>query len=122
MLQPDQTYTFNFSVNTLNDPAGEPEVSDPSMSPLSASPGQTVTFGLTARGGKGGLSDEVIAASPSLGRMALLTPSDGDHFSGTLTVPVGTAPGDYPFAFFAASNDCYDNHDFPILTLHVSAS
>ena len=122
VLQPGQTFTFNFSVYQLHDPAGEPQVSNSSITPLTAAPGQTVTFGLTASGGKGGLSDEVIAASPTLGRMALLAPAGGGDYRGTLTVPAGTPPGDYPFAFFAASNDCYDNHVFPQLTLHVAAA
>src|SRR5262249_49183381 len=120
VLQPGQTYTYDFAVKQLNDPAGEPEVNDPAMTPTQVTPGQQVTFELTARDGKGGLSDEVIAASPQLGRLALLKPIGGDRFPGGLTVPSDTAAGDYPFAFFAASNDCYDNHVFPMLTLHVS--
>jgi Carboxypeptidase regulatory-like domain len=119
VLQPGQTYTYDFAVKHLNDPAGEPQVADPAVTPTSAKPGQTVTFELTARGGKGGLSDEVFAASPALGRLAWLRPIGGDRFRGTLTIPPGTAPGDYPVAFFAASNACYDNHVFPLLTLHV---
>lgn len=121
VLQPGQTYPFNFTVYQLNDPAGEPSVSDAAISPQSTAPGQSVTFSLRASGGKGGLSDEVIAASPTLGRMVLLAPSGGDQFQGTFSVPGGTAPGDYAFAFVAASNDCYDNHTFPMLTLHVTA-
>ncbi len=119
VLEPGQTYTFNFSVKPLNDPSGEPEVRDPALFPMMAAPGQEVTFEVTASGGKGGLSDEVFAASPALGRLALLAPVGDDRFRGTLTVPPDTAPGDYPFAFFAASNDCYDNHTFPQVTLHV---
>jgi len=119
VLEPGQTYPYDFTVRQLNDPSGEPEVRDPALSPMMAAPGQEVTFEVTARGGKGGLSDEVFAASPALGRLALLTPIGGDRFRGTLIVPPDTAPGDYPFAFFAASNDCYDNHTFPQLTLHV---
>jgi len=121
VLQPGQTYTFNFTVYQLNDPAGEPSVSDAAISPQTAAPGQTVTFSLRASGGKGGLSDEVIAASPGLGRMVLLAPAGGDKFQGSFAVPPGTAAGDYTFAFFAASNECYDNHTFPMLTLHVPA-
>ena len=119
VLQPGQTYTYDFTVKQLNDPAGEPEVRDPTLSPTGATPGQEVVFEVTARGGAGGLSDEVIAASPKLGRLALLTPIGGDRFRGTMTIPPQTAPGDYPVAFFAASNACYDNHTFPVLTLHV---
>jgi hypothetical protein len=120
VLKPGETYTYNFTTFQLNDPAGAPQVSNPSISPDTAAPGQQVAFSLTARGGKGGLSDEVIAASPQLGRLALLVPAGGDRFSSSFTVPTGTAPGDYEFAFFAASNECYDNADFPKLTLHVT--
>jgi hypothetical protein len=119
VLEPGQTYTYDFTVRQLNDPSGEPEVRDPAMSPQTAEPGQEVTFEVTARGGKGGLSDEVFAASPDLGRLALLTPIGGDRFRGALTIPRGTEPGDYSVAFFAASNECYDNRVFPMLTLHV---
>ncbi len=122
VLTAGQTYTYDFTVKPLNDPAGEPAVSDPAVSPARVRPGDTVTFELTAKGGKGGLSDEVFAASPALGRLALLTPLGGDRFRGALTIPLGTKAGDYPFAFFAASNDCYDNHVFPMLTLHVDAA
>jgi hypothetical protein len=121
VLKPGETYTYNFTTFKLNDPAGQPQVSNPSISPDTAAPGQEVTLRLTARGGKGGLSDEVIAASPQLGRLALLVPSEGDMFSSTFTIPAGTAPGDYAFAFFAASNECYDNADFAKLTLHVTS-
>ncbi len=122
VLAPGQTYTFNFTVYQLNDPAGEPLVSNPAISPLTAAPGQTVTFSLNASGGKGGLSDEIIAASPTMGRIALLAPTGGSSFSSAFTVPAGTPPGDYPFAFFAASNDCYDNDVFPTVALHVTAA
>jgi hypothetical protein len=120
VLKPGETYTYNFTTFKLNDPAGEPQVTSPSISSGTAAPGQEVTLSLTARGGKGGLSDEVIAASPQLGRLVLLMPAEGDRFSSSFTVPMGTAPGDYAFAFFAASNECYDNADFPKLTLHVT--
>jgi hypothetical protein len=87
ILKPGQIYTYNFTVRQLHDPAGEPEVSLPSITPDTVRPGETVTFGLTARGGKGGLSDEVMAASPKLRRLVLLTPAGGDNFRGTMTVP-----------------------------------
>lgn len=122
VLKAGQTYTYDFTVKPLNDPAGEPEVSDPAIAPAHARPGEQVTFELTAKGGKGGLSDEVFAASPALGRLALLAPIGDDRFRGALTIPLGTKAGDYEFAFFAASNDCYDNHVFPVLVLHVDAA
>lgn len=120
VLQPGQTYTYNFTVYQLNDPAGEPNVSNAAISPLTAAAGQTVTMRVDASGGKGGLSDEVIAASPQMGRMVLLAPIGNNAFSGAFTIPVSTPPGDYDFMFFAASNDCYDNHVFLVLTLHVT--
>ncbi len=119
VLKPGEVYTYNFTTFQLNDPAGEPQVTNPSVSNDTVAPGQRVTFTLSANGGKGGLSDEVFAASPQLGRLALLTPGAGGVFSSSFTVPAGTPPGDYEFAFFAASNECYDNAQFPKLTLHV---
>jgi hypothetical protein len=115
VLTAGQTFVYNFTVTPLNDPSGEPSVTDPMLTPTHANAGQQVT----ARGGKGGLSDEVFAASPTLGRLAWLRPLGGDRFRGMLTIPPGTAVGDYPFAFFAASNACDDNHVFPVLLLHV---
>src|SRR5262245_44085921 len=120
VLKPGETYTYNFATFKLNDPGGEPQVTNPSISSGTAAPGQEVTLSLTARGGTGGLSDEVIAASPQLGRLALLVAAGGDRFSSSFAIPAGTPPGDYEFAFFAASNECYDNADFPKLTLHVT--
>lgn len=120
VLKPGETYTYDFTTFQLNDPAGEPQVANPSISTDTVAPGQRVTFTLSASGGKGGLSDEVFAVSPQLGRLALLAPAGGDTFSSSFTVPAGTPPGDYEFAFFAASNECYDNAVFPKLILHVT--
>ncbi len=120
VLKPGEVYTYNFTTYQLNDPAGEPQVANPTVSSESVAAGQQVTFTLSASGGKGGLSDEVFAASPQLGRLALLTPAAGGVFSSVFTVPAGTPPGDYEFAFFAASNECYDNALFPKLTLRVT--
>jgi hypothetical protein len=120
VLKPGETYTYNFTTFKLNDPSGEPQVTNPSISTDTASPGEKITFSLMASGGKGGLSDEVFAASPQLGRLVLLAPAGGDTFSSSFTVPPGTPPGDYEFAFFAASHECYDNANFPKLTLHVT--
>ncbi|MDQ2998879.1 MAG: carboxypeptidase-like regulatory domain-containing protein, partial [Chloroflexota bacterium] len=120
VLKPGETYTYDFKTFQLNDPAGEPQVANPTVSTDTVAAGQKVTFSLKASGGKGGLSDEVFAASPQLGRLALLVPAGGDTFSSSFTVPAGTPPGDYEFAFFAASNECYDNADFLKLTLHVT--
>lgn len=120
VLKPGETYTYDFTTFQLNDPAGEPQVANPSISTDTVAAGQRVTFKLSASGGKGGLSDEVFAVSPQLGRLALLAAAGGDTFSSSFTVPAGTPPGDYEFAFFAASNECYDNAVFPKLILHVT--
>ena len=120
VLKPGETYTYDFTTFQLNDPAGEPQVANPSISTDTVAAGQRVTFKLSASGGKGGLSDEVFAVSPQLGRLALLAPAGGDTFSSSFTVPADTPPGDYEFAFFAASNECYDNAVFPKLILHVT--
>ncbi len=120
MLEPGETFTYDFAVREHDDPAGQPQVSDSSISSKTAAPGETVTFGLTARGGEGGLSREVFAASPKLGRLVLLKSAGGDRFRAEFTIPADTPRGDYPFAFFAASNACYDPEVFPRLTLRVA--
>ncbi len=120
MLEPGETFTYDFAVRKHDDPAGQPEVSDPSISSKTATPGETVTFGLTARGGEGGLSPEVFAASPKLGRLVLLKSAGGDRFRAEFTIPADTPRGDYPFAFFAASKKCYDPEVFPRLALRVT--
>lgn len=120
MLDPGETYTYNFAVREHDDPGGQPQVSDPSISSKSVAPGETVAFGLTAKGGEGGLSREVFAASPKLGRVVLLKSSGGDRYRAEFAIPDDTPPGKYPFAFFAASNKCYDPEVFPRLTLRVT--
>ncbi len=120
MLDPGETFTYDFTVREHDDPAGQPEVSDPSISSKTVAAGDTVTFGLTARGGEGGLSPEVIASSPKLGQMVLLKSTGGDRFQAEFAIPADTPPGDYPFAFFAASKKCYDPEVFPKLTLRVT--
>ncbi len=119
-LDPGETFTYDFTVREHDDPAGQPEVSDPLISPKSVAAGDTVTFGLTAKGGEGGLSPEVIASSPKLGKMVLLESEGGDRFSAEFDIPADTPPGEYPFAFFAASKKCYDPEVFPELTLSVT--
>jgi hypothetical protein len=120
VLEPGETVTYDFSVRQHDDPEGQPEVSDPAISTETAAPGERVTFELTASGGEGGLSPEVFAASPKLGKVVLLKAVDGDRFRAGLTIPEGTPPGEYPFAFFAASKKCYDPEVFPELTLRVT--
>ena len=119
-LEPGETYTYDFEVRQHDEPEGQPEVSDPSISTETAEPGEEVTFGLTARGGEGGLSPEVFAASPKLGKVVLLKAAGRDRFRAGLTIPDDTPPGEYPFAFFAASKKCYDPEAFPRLTLRVT--
>ncbi len=119
-LEPGETFTYDFAVREHDEPEGQPEVSSPSISSKTATPGETVTFGLTARGGEGGLSPEVFAASPKLGRLVLLKSAGGDRFRAEFTIPADTPRGDYPFAFFAASKKCYDPEVFPRLALRVT--
>lgn len=121
-LQPGQTITYDFTARQLSDPAGQPIVSDPVISTGTARPGERVQFELTVTGGEGGLSDEVFASSPRLGRIAWLRAVGGDRFRGELIIPSDTVPGDYPFAFFAASNKCYDPERFPTRVLHVESA
>jgi len=119
VLKPGQTYRFDFSLIRLNDPAGEPQLSDAAISPDRVTPGEQVTFEVTVKGGEGGLSPEVIAASPRLGRMVLMEPVGGDRYRATVIIPSESVPGDYSFAFFAASNACYVNSVFPMVTLYI---
>jgi len=120
-LTPGETFEYDFAVRPLDDPAGQPQVSDPVLMPDAVRPGDTVEFGLTVRGGRGGLSDEVFAASPELGRIAWLKPVGGDRYRVTLAIPRDILPGEYPFAYFAASNECYDPALFPTRVLRVMA-
>ncbi len=121
VLEPGETYTYNFSLIELNEPEKEPRLSDPSLTPDTAAPGETVTFELTARNGAGGLSPEIFAANPKIGQLVLLEPTEEqDRYRAELTIPADTPPGDYPFEFFAASNECYVNGEFPRLTLTVT--
>ena len=119
VLEPGETYTFDFTLVPLNEPAGEPQLSNAAISPDRVSPGAEVTFEVTAKGGEGGLSPEVIAANPQVGRMILMESVGGDRFRAAFTISPETPPGDYAFAFFAASNACYVNSEFPVVTLHI---
>lgn len=89
-LEPGQTITYNFTARQLADPAGQPIVSDPVISTGTARPGDRVQFELTVTGGEGGLSDEVFASSPRLGRIAWLQAAGGDRFRAELTIPSDT--------------------------------
>lgn len=121
MLKPGETYTYDFSLTLLNEPESEPEISNPSLTPDTAAPGETVTFEVTASDGKGGLSPEIFASNPQIGKLVLLEPTDQqDRYRAEFTIPADTPPGDYPFAFFAASNGCYVNSAFPGRTLSVT--
>ncbi len=119
-VEPDETYTYDFQLQPLDERGGEPRISKPSIAPARVRPGQEVTVRLDVpRGGRGGLSDEVFAASPKLGRLALLDGRVGGTFTASLTVPPDTPPGDYPVAFFAASNEGLNPRRFPTRTLRV---
>lgn len=119
-LAPGQTFAYDFAVRRL-DPAGQPRVSEPALTPEAVRAGDVVEFGLTVRGGRGGLSEEVFAASPELGRLVWLKPVGADRYQATFVVPPGTRSGEYRFAYFAASNDCYAPAVFPTLVLRVQA-
>lgn len=118
-LEPGQTVTYDFGLVRLNQPEGEPQLSDPVIDPQQAMPGEAVTFEVTAKGGQGGLSPEIIAANPGLGRMVLMESVGDDRFRTTFTIPSDASAGDYPFAFFAASNECFVNSEFPMVTLSI---
>jgi len=118
-LEPGQTITHDFGLALLNQPEGEPQLSDPVIDPERVTPGREVTFEVTAKNGQGGLSPEIIAASPEMGRMVLMESVGDDRFRTTVTISTETPPGDYPFAFFAASVECFVNSEFPMVTLHI---
>ena len=121
-LKSGESVTYDFELALLNQPEGEPKLSDPVIDPPSVAPGDEVTFEVTATDGKGGLSSEIIAANPEIGRMVLMKSDGGDRFRATVTFAGGTAPGDYRFAFFAASDECFVNSEFPMVTLHIEGS
>jgi len=121
-LQSGESAAYDFQLALLNQPEGEPQLSDPVIDPQRVAPGDEVTFEVTAKGGQGGLSPEVIAANPEIGRMVLMESVGGDRFRTTVTIASDAAPGDYPFAFFAASNECFVNSEFPMTTLHVEGA
>ncbi len=118
MTKPGKPYTYDFALKKI-DPKGKPEVSKPSIAPSNAAPGKTVNVGLNARGGKGGLSEEVFAAIPKFGQLVLLKPAGGDKFTAKFTIPSNAKPGSYPVTFFTASNGCYVPKVFPQLILGV---
>lgn len=121
-LEPGQTATYDFGLAQLNQPAGEPRLSDPVIDPERVMQGEEVTFAVTAKNGQGGLSPEIIAASPEMGQMVLMKPVGDDRYRTTVTITSETPPGDYPFAFFAASVECFVNSEFPMVTLHVDGT
>lgn len=118
-LDEDETATYDFTLALLDQPEGEPKLSDPVIDPMTVRPGEDVTFAVTARNGAGGLSPEIIAANPEIGRMVLMESVGDDRFRTTVTFGNDTAPGDYPFAFFAASVECFVNSEFPMVTLSI---
>jgi hypothetical protein len=118
-LEPGETVSYDFTLTPLPE-EGQPEVSDAVIDPQEAAPGEEVTFAVTARGGAGGLSNEVLAANPELGRMVLMEQGEGDRWSTVWTIPEDAAGGEYEFAFVAVSNECYDNGVFPRVTLTIS--
>lgn len=118
-LQAGESVTYDFQLVLLNEPEGEPQLSDAVIDPQQVAPGDEVAFEVTAINGAGGLSPEIIAANADVGRMVLMEPIGDDRFRTTVTFADDTAPGDYPFAFFAASNECFVNSEFPMVTLQI---
>lgn len=116
-LEAGQTVTHDFGLVLLNEPEGEPQLSDPVIDPERVMPGEEVAFEVTAKNGKGGLSPLIFAANPEIGRMVLMESVGDDRFRTTVTFSSDTAPGEYPFAFFAASMECYVNSEFPTVVL-----
>ncbi len=121
-LESGETVTHDFGLVLLDQPEGEPELSDPVIDPERAMPGEEVAFEVTATGGQGGLSPEIIAANPEIGRMVLMESVGDDRFRTTVTFSDDIPPGDYPFAFFAASMECFVNREFPTVTLTIDGS
>jgi hypothetical protein len=119
-LEPGETVSYDFTLTPVPE-EGQPEVSDAVIDPQQAAPGEEVTFAVTARGGAGGLSSEVLAANPELGRMVLMEQGEGDRWSAGWTIPEDAAGGEYEFAFVAVSNECYDNGEFPMVTLTITS-
>lgn len=118
-LEPGQTLTHDFGLALLNEPEGEPQLTDAVIDPQRVAPGEEVSFEVTATGGEGGLSPEIIAANPDIGRMVLMESVGDDRYRTTVTFSNDVPPGDYAFAFFAASVECYVNSEFPMVTLHI---
>lgn len=118
-LEPGETVSYDFTLTPLPE-EGQPEVSDAVIDPQQAAPGEEVTFAVTARGGAGGLSSEVLAANPELGRMVLMEQGEDDRWSTVWTIPEDAESGEYEFAFVAVSNECYDNGEFPRVTLTIA--
>ena len=118
-LEAGQTVTHDFGLIPLNEPEGEPQLSDPVIDPERVMPGEEVTFEVTATNGKGGLSSLIFAANPEIGRVVLMESVGDDRFRTTVTFSSDTEPGEYPFAFFATSKECYVNSEFPVVTLHI---
>ena len=111
--------TFNVRLASDANPSLDPVVSAVSVSPASVQAGGTVTFSLTMQSSQP-MSDEVIAASGSLGRSALFVPTGGGRYQATFTVPPGVPPGSYSFAMFGATEQCEENARFPSVLLTVT--
>jgi sulfocyanin len=98
-----------------------PTMSGATITPTQVKPGDTATFSVHVKPGKGGpMSAEVFAVNGALGHSVLLTHGSGDLYSGTYQIPSGTKAGAYSFAFFGAMNNCLENQPYPTITLTVA--
>jgi hypothetical protein len=84
-----------------------------------AGPGAAITVTARVTPGQAGLSNEVMAASPALGRLILLHPIGHHLYRGSLTLPPGTALGRYAFRVLAAGQDCVETPTYPVVTVVV---
>jgi plastocyanin len=84
-----------------------------------AGPGAAITITAHVTPGQAALSNEVMAASPALGRLILLHPLGHDLYRGSLTLPPGMAPGTYAFRVLAAGLDCVETPTYPMVTVVV---
>lgn len=118
-----RTTRVDFGLTPEADPPLVPTLSDPRISVNSAEPGQEVTFSMTFRRGSDvPLSDEILVASPQLGRMILLDPIGNDRYSATWRVPNDLPDGIYDWHFVGTDEACREPSSFPVLQLAITRS
>ena len=75
-------------------------------------------FGMRAVKGNGPFSFEMMAISPSLGRLVVLGHGAADHYDGVLSTS-GVKSGMYTFYYVATQENCFENKTFPSARLHL---